>query len=122
MAEIKTTSNIKYLINDNRVFFPSENVNIFPCSRRGQASLVAGNVFYYDPEARLNTERTNRLHTAINGFKDSFILSNPAEFEAGSTLVFVIAGYYIEIKNFRPDEIIDAMIIDELKDLFMNLW
>jgi hypothetical protein len=96
-----------YLINENRllidnerVFIPSELINIFPCSRRGQ-SKIEGNPVYYDPEARLNTERTNRLHTAINGFTDKFIVNN--SFTAGDTLVFVLAGYYVEVKNFEPD-------------------
>jgi hypothetical protein len=97
------------LINNGRVFLRSENINVFPCSRRGQAGLDfldTALVKYFDPEARLNTERTNRLHTALNGFKDSFISSYDS---VTSTLVFVLAGYYIEIKDFRPEDIASAL-------------
>jgi hypothetical protein len=101
------------LINGGRVFLQSRDINVFPCSRRGQAGedpLAEGSpISYYDPEARLNTERTNRLHTAINGFKDSFIITDQKEFESGSPLVFVLAGYYLEAKNFNPNNIATAL-------------
>ena len=106
-----------FLINNSRVFLRSENINVFPCSRRGQAGLdplATGSVKYYDPEARLNTERTNRLHTAVNGFKDSFINSY-----INSTLVFVLAGYHIEVKNFDPADIASALGSD--KTLYAHL-
>lgn len=108
MAEtykISTTIGFLVNLNNNRVFFPSNDINIFPCSRRGQVQ-GDGAVAQYDPEARLNTERTNRLHTAINGFKDSFIINTG--FEIGETLKFVLAGYYIEAKSFDPAKILDA--------------
>lgn len=97
------------LEENNRVFFPSTNINIFPCSRRGQYTEELNEKRkitpkYYDPEARLNTERTNRLHTAINGFKDDFIVSYTA-----NKLIFVLKGYYIEIKDFRPSDIAEAL-------------
>ncbi len=99
MAEIKNG----LLLNNDRVFLPSTDINVFPCSRRGQANIediaIENSATYYDPEARLNTERTNRLRTALNGFTDSFIKSYEAE---AKTLVFVLAGYYVEIKNFDP--------------------
>lgn len=89
---------------NERIFFKSSNVNIFPCSRRGHGVDEQHQTKFYDPEARLNTERTNRLHTAVNGFNDSFIRS----FE-NNTLTFVLAGYYIEVKNFVPSEIADSL-------------
>lgn len=99
MAEIKNG----LLLNNDRVFLPSTDINVFPCSRRGQANIedvaIENSATYYDPEARLNTERTNRLHTALNGFTNSFIKSYDAE---AKTLIFVLAGYYVEIKNFDP--------------------
>lgn len=89
-----------------RVFFPSSQINVFPCSRRGQYDLYEENTRFYDPEARLNTERTNRIHTAINGFTDKFI----KDFDANTlTLTFVLAGYYIEVRNFNPANIADAL-------------
>lgn len=104
--------------DDIRVFLPSENINIFPCSRRGQAS-TEGSKLNYDPEARLNTERTNRLRTAINGFTDSFIDSftvnkdeDGNELET-SNLVFVLKGYRVEIKNFRLSDIADGLGIPD---------
>lgn len=99
-----------FLINNDRVFLPSETINVFPCSRRGQNDTSEDSVKYYDPEARLNTERTNRLHTAVNGFKDSFIVNN--SFTTGDPLVFVLAGYHIEIKNFDPSVIAYALGIE----------
>lgn len=93
------------LINNSRVFLRSEDINVFPCSRRGQ-NLAADSVKYYDPEARLNTERTNRLHTAVNGFKDSFISNYNS---ITNNMVFVLAGYRIETKNFNPSVIAEAL-------------
>ena len=89
------------VVNDNpdRVFLKSDAINIFPCSRRGQYD-TSGVPVPFDPEARLNTERTNRLHTALNGFKNSFIISYDNQ-----QLKFVLAGYYIEIKYFNPADI-----------------
>jgi len=97
--------------DDIRVFISSENINVFPCSRRGQKTIT-GYASNWDPEARLNTERTNRLHTAINGFTDDFIVSYEEQKDEAGTgtgkyrLIFVLAGYYIEIKDFNLDNII----------------
>jgi hypothetical protein len=91
-----------YLVENNRVFLLSKNVNIFPCARRGlynRSDLAE----YYDPEARLNTERTNRISSAINGFTDSFIITE--DFVDNGTFVFVLAGYRIEIKNFNISDV-----------------
>lgn len=100
---------IKFLIANNRVFLQSGSINIFPCSRRGQYG-IEGVAKYYDPEARLNTERTNRIHTAINGFTDSFIDSyRPGNTSETGTLVFALAGYHIEVKNFDPVNIASAL-------------
>lgn len=104
----------------NRVFLSSRNINVFPCSRRGREELE-DSIKQYDPEARLNTERTNRLHTAVNGFTKSFIDSfntyditvkdeNGEERETETnTLIFVLAGYYVEAKNFNPTAIASAL-------------
>lgn len=105
MAEIiqQDGNHINYLKINNRAFFPSENVNIFPCSRRGR-SYDASELVYYDPEARLNTERTNRIGTAVNGFTDSFI-----ESYENNKLTFVLAGYRVEVKDFYPGEIASVL-------------
>lgn len=110
-----------------RAFVQSQNINVFPCSRRGQFGIetvdaegkpitVKANG---DPEARLNTERTNRLRTSINGFTDSFIGSftknkdeNGNELETG-TLIFALAGYRMEVKEFNPANIATALGIDD---------
>ena len=105
MAEIKNINGIRLLYDINRVFLPSRNINVFPCSRRGREELE-DTVKQYDPEARLNTERTNRLHTAINGFADSFISSFDVD---TGIFIFVLAGYYIEVKNFNPADIAGAL-------------
>lgn len=93
-----------------RVFMPSQTINVFPCSRRGQIT-TEGSKLSCDPEARLNTERTNRLRTSINGFTDSFVVNNT--FVTGDTLVFVLAGYRIEIKEFDPTAIERALGITD---------
>lgn len=95
------------LVNNSRVFLPSADINIFPCSRRGQFQ-IDDRVIQYDPEARLNTEYTNRLHTATNGFKDSFIVKN--DFTSGDSLEFILAGYRIKINSFDPSKILAAFI------------
>lgn len=100
---------------NNRVFLPSQSINIFPCSRRGQAN-IDNKAEFYDPEARLNTERTNRIGTAINGFTDSFI-----ESYENNTLVFVLAGYRVEIKNFEPSEIADALNVNTTNKIYAHL-
>ena len=102
MITLTNKNELNYLVNNDRVFLLSQNVNIFPCARRGlyNNSPLAE---YYDPEARLNTERTNRIGTAINGFTDSFIITE--EFDDTNTFAFVLAGYRIEIKDFNISDI-----------------
>jgi hypothetical protein len=109
---IKNLYDVNYLLNNNRVFIPSKNINIFPCSRRGSINTITekGNgKTCYDPEARLNTERTNRIRTAINGFTDSFIINDNVI--ASNTLEFVLKGYRIEVKNFEASHIAEALDI-----------
>ncbi len=113
--EIKQINEANFLIKNSRVFLPSKNVNIFPCSRRGAYNIEKNNLKYYDPEARLNTERTNRLATATNGFKDKYIVSftenidNDGLSTGSYSLTFVLAGYHIEIKDFNPTDISEAL-------------
>ena len=110
-----------------RAFVQSQNINVFPCSRRGQFGIETVDAegkpikskVNGDPEARLNTERTNRLRTSINGFTDSFIGSftknkdeNGNELETG-TLIFALAGYRMEVKEFNPANIATALGIDD---------
>lgn len=114
---------------NGRVFLSSKKINIFPCSRRGQYESEYS-IKHYDPEARLNTERTNRLHTAINGFKDSFI----ERFEEYSytdeaaeetivlkKLIFVLAGYRVEIEDFDPTIIAEALSLGTSDTIYAHL-
>ena len=117
MTITKINDDTYLLVENERVFINSRNINIFPCSRRGQYGN-GSNPKYYDPEARLNTERTNRLRTAINGFKDNFVVNN--DFKSSDTLVFVLAGYYVEVKNFDPLDIADALGTD-ITDIYAHL-
>ena len=102
---------------DRRIFLASENIDIFPCSRRGQneSNPIAK---FYDPEARLNTERTNRIRAATNGltgnahtnannlstkaneFTSSFIDSFDSE---NNKLIFILAGYRVEVRDIDLD-------------------
>lgn len=109
---IKKINGVNFLNNNGRVFLPSKNIDIFPCSRRGQYSDTS-TFAYYDPEARLNTERTNRIGTAINGFTDSFIINET--FSDNDTIVFVLAGYRIQVKNFVPADIAEALEVTDGK-------
>ena len=106
---IFTTNNTNYLIYGNRVFLSSKNINIFPCARRGPYSK-ADTTEYYDPEARLNTERTNRIGTAINGFTDQFIITEPSNLTRTGLFEFVLAGYRVSIKDFRVLDIEAALL------------
>ena len=120
MAENFKISSTGLLIQNNRAFLPSTNINIFPCSRRGQAGIEeAGSASYYDPEARLNTEHTNRLHTAVNGFTDSFIINN--QFTDGGTLAFVLNGYRVEVNEFSPSSIAAALGVTDNDILYAHL-
>lgn len=102
---------------DRRVFLQSKNVNIFPCSRRGQFDMQ-DSAKYYDPEARLNTERTNRLSTSVNGFTDSFIDNFDAD--AGN-LVFTLAGYRVEAKNINIEKIAEALAATDEDIIYAHL-
>lgn len=105
------------IVENNRVFLLSKNVNIFPCARRGlynRSDLAE----YYDPEARLNTERTNRISSAINGFTDSFIITE--DFVDNGTFVFVLAGYRIEIKNFNISDV-TSVFGDSVDKIYAHL-
>jgi len=115
MAEIKNINGNNILLDDNRAFLLSKNINIFPCSRRGQYEMEAS-VKHHDPEARLNTERTNRLRTSINGFTDSFIGS----FTKG-ILIFALAGYRIEVKEFNLENIVTALNISTDDTIYAHL-
>lgn len=118
-------------LNSARVFLPSSQINIFPCSRRGYYIDNSGSRQIFDPEARLNTERTNRLRTAVNGFTDSFIdtfvndiKQNEDETEttlSTGTLVFVLAGYRIEIKNFDPQAIANKLGLNPGNTIYAHL-
>ena len=115
MANFKITED-GFLLESSKAFIPSESINIFPCARRGQISTDS--LQQYDPEARLNTERTNRIHIAVNGFKDSFIATE--NFTIGDTLVFVLAGYRVEVKNFDP-AVIAGVLGTDIKNLYAYL-
>lgn len=104
-----------FLLEDDRLFIPSTDINVFPCSRRGQSN-IEGYASHYDPEARLNTERTNRLHTAANGFKDSFIINTD-----NNILTFVLAGYYVEVKNFSASAIASTLSATNTGTLYAHL-
>lgn len=120
----------KFLLTENsdkRVFLSSENIDVFPCSRRGRSK---DNTLAYDPEARLNTERTNRISTAINGFTDSFVEHFSAEEYADestgkvidpNTLIFVLAGYRAEVRNFDPSTIAEKLDVANNDKIYAHL-
>lgn len=126
MADIEIINGL--LRHNNRVFFTSGQVNVFPCSRRWRKieevlnKPAEINVEVYDPEARLNTERTNRIGTAINGFTDSFIVNETFRTnETDTTLIFVLAGYRVEVKNFNPSVVAAALGIPEGGTIYAHL-
>lgn len=83
------------------VFIKSNNVNVFPCSRRRSTPVSSGagalDKYYipFDPEARLNTEYNNRRHSGLNGYKQDYIYNWN---EKDKKLSIVLAGYLFEIK------------------------
>lgn len=90
------------------VFIRSKYVRAFPCSRR-RSTLVDSDgdnnsihdKYYipFDPEARLNTESNNRKHSALNGFKSSYLYNWSVNEDSGiGSLAIVLAGYLFEIQ------------------------
>ena len=81
------------------VFIKSNNISVFPCSRRRSTPVSTGDgvldryFIPFDPEARLNTEHNNRRHTGLNGYKQDYIYEWNEQ-----KLSIVIAGYLFEIK------------------------
>jgi len=86
-------------------FLESTAIKAFPCGRRGYLPNTDPNnkadyYFQLDPEARLNTEFTNRKITGTNGFTQTFIQEctyTQNENNAELKLALVIAGYNFEI-------------------------
>jgi hypothetical protein len=100
-------------IKHNLAFIDSSDINVFPCGRRRSRLVDATDaneptVGYlpFDPEARLNTEANHRKHSALNGYKQSYVLSFNS---SDNTLSFVIGGYSFIVKlrkligNFAAD-------------------
>lgn len=94
--------------NSSLVFIRSNYVKAFPCSRR-RSTLIDGDgdtnsvhdKYYipFDPEARLNTESNNRKHSALNGFKNSYLYDWTTDKDSGTgNLTIVLAGYLFEIQ------------------------
>jgi hypothetical protein len=97
---------------DDLVFIKSSNINVFPCSRR-RACIVENQQNRYipfDPEARLNTEANNRKHSALNGFKQDYILNELTT--ANNELSLVLAGYLFNIKlpGYTSADILGAVL------------
>ena len=105
------------------VFIRSNNINVFPCSRR-RSTLVdsdSGSVLdkYYipfDPEARLNTEANNRKHSGLNGFKQSYIYDWN---EVTGKLSIVLAGYLFDIQ-LDDNSKTPALLGAQMETLFNN--
>lgn len=118
---------VKNDLTDVRIFLPSKDIDVFPCSRRGRSE---DNTIAYDPEARLNTERTNRISTAINGFTDSFVEhfsvekytdENTGKVIDPYTLIFVLAGYRVEARNFNPADIAEELGATDGNKIYAHL-
>ena len=93
--------NLIAIDNNNKYFFKSKDIKVFPSSFRGtyksDTSPSAADITF-DPEARLNTEANfilpkNTLN--IQG-KDSYIIEYN---ETKNKITFILGGYYFEILN-----------------------
>lgn len=89
-----TTENGKPL-----AFLQSSLVQAYPCGSR--RSTLIDNQYYipFDPEAKLNTETTNRKQSSLNGFTQTFL--KEWESERLGELSLVIAGYFFKINLSR---------------------
>ena len=87
-------------------FFDSNQVKIFPNSRRGLGT-VDNKVQVYDPESRLTTEHTLTHLYGLAFGRDSYIISKPAGTD--NHWKMVIHGYYFEVTTNDSD--IDYFII-----------
>jgi hypothetical protein len=99
----------------NITFPASIDVQAFPCARRRSIELTIGQtqqMWPFDPEARLNTERNNRRHTGINGYRDSYIntinIEKPTATAPASgqeqklgECDFTLAGYNFKLNLFE---------------------
>lgn len=98
------------------ITFPASiDVQAFPCARRRSIELTIGQtqqMWPFDPEARLNTERNNRRNTGINGYRDSYInkisINKPANSAPASgqeqklgECDFTLAGYNFKLSLFE---------------------
>jgi hypothetical protein len=78
-------------------FFKSENVNIFPCARRGNYT-EGGTNKTYNAESRFVSEANLTKLSGLAFGRDSYIISRPAEETAAAGIwKLVIKGYYFEI-------------------------
>lgn len=99
-----------------KITFPASiDVQAFPCARRRSIQLTIAQtqqMWPFDPEARLNTERNNRRHTGINGYRDSYInkinINKPTATAPASgqeqklgECDFTLAGYNFKLSLFE---------------------
>lgn len=68
-------------------YFPSNNIQVFPCSYRGtnDTSII-------DPESRMQTEAN---YTRLGGSEKTYVISYPTT--SNSELVFMLNGYYFKV-------------------------
>jgi hypothetical protein len=95
---------VKVNIDDKSTlaFVRSKYIKVFPCGRRRSIPIdkdgnnnTPNDVYYipFDPEARLNTEATNRKHSGLNSTVQSYIRDFTSK-----RFTFVINGYVFEIQ------------------------
>lgn len=77
-------------------FFKSENVNIFPCARRGNYT-EGGTNKTYNAESRFVSEANLTKLSGLAFGRDSYIISRPATASEEGIWKLVIKGYYFEI-------------------------
>jgi len=98
------------LVNyNNKYYFNSKDVKVFPASFRGDYEITSGEYknqkYVFDPEARLNTE-ANYINAGRGG--QSYIISWDADDSNPllGTLTFVLNGYYFEVYNLNLNELV----------------
>ena len=92
-------------------FLKSVDVEAYPCGRRRSALIdfdknsdeVISDTeriqFPFDPEARLNTEANNRKHSGLNGYTQTYLISDWLNSDnTAENLVVALNGYLFKIK------------------------
>lgn len=122
-------------------FLKSLAVKAYPCGRR-RSTFIEHDVnadsvisdserfqFPFDPEARLNTEANNRKHSGLNGYTQTYLVSDwSTSTSTTDELTLALSGYLFNIKfdsaiseNAFVDGIISILEDDSANYIYANI-